>query len=417
MAEQRPDALGRLRDISTILLSWIAIIFTIVVLFQILIPAKKTVDHIESETRVKLEEALDGLIRIEKNIEAITGPERLDTGLVQPVERAALGLERSTANLADALGRLNRSMESVESAMASFKETSDNLSRATSSTLLQEKILDPVHDNLATLNLTLEGLRENTIRFQEVQADVRGALIPALEQATRSADVVSSSARQIARSVEPIAANLAQFTETRNLNSVFSLTEAARFISMPMSRSAIETDRPRVILQIDKLIDDDQQERGFVVSLNRKNINLDEFNSFQRVHIDDLSLIGKRGQLLEEHWNQVCAMSPASCKPEEMLQWSYSIIALRHLVRSGVNITDAGEDVYRRLPELENIEEVITPELVAAFERDPVLKNLKKIIVIRQARAGVKETSLPLSVMRVPLAPINLIRREIPLIP
>ena len=73
--------------------------------------------------------------------------------------------------------------------------------------------------------------------------------------------------------------------------------------------------------------------------------------------------------------------------------------------------------MYRRLPELENIEEVITPELVAAFERDPVLKNLKKIIVIRQARAGVKETSLPLSVMRVPLAPINLIRREIPLIP
>jgi hypothetical protein len=217
----------------------------------------------------------------------------------------------------------------------------------------------------------------------------------------------------LSENFDQIGKNLALFTDPENLNNILSIREAAKYISMPLSRSTAEIERARLIVRIDALLDDDMRKMGYNVKLKRESINLDDFNAFSRVRIDELSLTGESGKMLQERWQtQVEENVKQDFTPADYMRWSYSITALLVLKRAGIDMEEDLKQNLERLPEVNDLGVIIiTPDMLKMFNEDRDFRRLTSHIQIKKIYPEVrgKDISFPLS---IPFIPLNIFLKE-----
>ena len=151
------------------------------------------------------------------------------------------------------------------------------------------------------------------------------------------------------------------------------------------------------------------------MELARKKIVLDDFNAFQRVRIDAISLTGKKGKFLERHWRELASKNPGEkFSPSDYLRWAYCITALQHLSQNQITLTENLQQILMRLPKISNIAEFLTPSMLKTITSDPASKELKKSIAIRKIYPRVRRIDLPLP-LKIPLAPLGMFGKKMPL--
>ena len=412
MDKPRTDITGKVKDISVIILCWVVIAFLFILLQNTLKPAGKVLDRTEKESLGKLDHALEGLIRIEKNIETVTEPAFLEDKFFEPMNDVQGELKEAASHLSETAQKMKGAADRLEQTLHTFQELGENLKTDTDPHTLRGIIYNPMGNALEESAALLKELRETNRQFQVFQERMEGSLT----SADRRMDDITSGFVNLSLQYEELGDRLTRFSDPKNLNTVFSLREAARYISMPLSKSAAEQDRTRLIVQIDGLLDEDMKQRGFNVTLKRKGIELDDFNAFERVRIDAVSLAGKRGSELEKRWRQLSNQNPSSkIEPEDYLRWSYSLEALRHLKKRGINMHEELDEILERFPDTPDIALAMTPEALEAIREDRVLRRVKSHIIIRKLTPTVSGTDLPF-LLNIPLTPIDIIRKEIPII-
>jgi len=226
---------------------------------------------------------------------------------------------------------------------------------------------------------------------------------------------ITTGIQSLTQTYGKVGENLSIFTQPQNLNKVLSLREAAKFISMPLSKSAAEVEHKRLIVRIDRILDEDMLKEGFNVELERKAIVLDDFNAFQRVRIDAISLTGKRGKLLEGRWKKLSAENLRErFAPSDYVRWAYCITALQHLSQNQIQMTEDLEQILVRLPKIANIAGIIDAGMLRTIVDDADSRRLKKRIAIRKIYPRVRKSDLPLP-LKIPLTPFGILSKEIPL--
>jgi hypothetical protein len=410
--EKKNKIMSKIKDLSIIILCWVIIFFITLIIKDTLTPVKKTLKKAETETLSKMNLALDGLIRIEKNIEHITSPEKMKKSFYKPLEEIQDNLKKSTSNLADFSANLSSAAEELEKTFITYKSLGENLKKATRPELLEKKIYGPVEKNFSDLSELIEDLNKSVINFRNLQDE----LSPAISHTSHSLDRITSSVERMSLNYIKVGENLAIFTEPQNLEKVLSLREAARFISMPLSKSAAETDRTRLIIEIDILLDEEMRKEGFNVELKKKSIFLDDFNSFKNVRIDSISLFSEKGKDFNAKLKALSERYPDSgFSSSDYMRWYYSIKALKKLSKNGITMTEDVNLVLERLPKKDNLTDYISPELMKILTKDKKLKRLKNIIVIKKIYPDLKNSDLSLP-LKLPLFPLKFIRDEIPII-
>ena len=407
MAEKyERNLIRRVRDISVIILCWLLIVFLVIFIRNALQPAGRAIERANSLDIGKLNKSLDNLERVTKNLADLTEP----VPIREQINVSATHLANFTDNLTSISARMDQTV-------ASFKGVANNLKAATRPEQIDARLYKPLSRDLRDLADLINELRLTVARLSLFQDQINASLAPTLARISQSADKISSSVLLLSAHYARVGNNLAQFTNPKNLNSILSLREAARQINMPLSKSAAEVERTRQIVQLGMLLDDEMRKEGYNVDLANKNISVDEFNSFQRVRIDVISLIDERGRHLQARWAKLQQDNLKSgYKAEEFMRWSYSITALRRLAKEQISLSEEMEHVMTRLPEIDNIGDTITPAMVDAFRNDPVLKDIKSFIVIHKAYPHVRIIDTPLAMpLKIPLEQLNIIRKEIPL--
>lgn len=401
----KKDFLSIIKDLSVIIVCWVVIIFLFIVIRNMVFPASKVISRADKIDVEKINRSLENIERVTKNLESVSTPGNIKNRLELTAERLA--------QFADGLAS---SSLRLEQSIAAYKNAGDNLAAATKPEHLDARLLEPLQKNLEESQTLIAQLRLATERFSIFQDQISSSWALALSRMNGNADEISSGVQSLLKDYARVSDNLYTFSEPQNLRSVFSLTEAAKQISMPLSKSAAEVERTRLIVRISKLIDDDMRNEGYNVKLANKNIVMDEYNDLVRIRFDSISLIGQRGRQLQERWDQTMAQFPkASYKQQDMMRWAFSIAALKRLAANGISLSDDLEEILTRLPQVDNIADIMTPDMAAVFQNDPVMKKLRNNMAVKKVYPNIRMVDTPLALpLRVSLTPLNIIRNELP---
>ena len=401
----KKDILAIVKDLSVIIVCWCVIIFLFFTIRNTFAPASKVIKRADKIDVEKINRSLENIERVTKNLEAATAPGNIKNRL----ELTAENLVRFADGLASSSLRLEQSI-------AAYEKAGDNLASATNPKQLDARLIEPFHKNLEELQTLIAQLRMTSERFSMFQDQIGASWVSALSRLNENADDISSGVQTLMNNYARIGDNLRAFSEPQNLKSVFSLTEAARQISMPLSKSAAEVERTRLVVRIKKLIDDDMKAEGYNVKLDNKNIVMDDYNILVRIRIDSISLIGQRGRQLQERWNETMTQFPkASYKQQDMMRWAFSIAALKRLAANGISLSEDLEQILTRLPQVDNIADIMTPDMVDVFQSDAVMKKMKTFFAIKKVYPNIRIVDTPLALpFRVSLTPLSIIREELP---
>ena len=415
MEQNNKNNLERAKDISVIILCWVVVIFLCYLIINAIRPTVKTIEKTDRETVVRLNEALDGLIRIENNVEALTHPKFVEEKFFEPMQRLESKLGNSASNMEILTERMVSTTEQMQKTLASYEALGLNLENATRPDVVDKKIYAPLNKNSEALSSLLAELRNTSQGFQSFQNELSMSLIPTVRLMGKNMDEMTSSVSRLSQQYQLIGQNLQVFTKPENLNALFSLPDSARYISMPFSKSAAQTDRNRIILRLDSILDEDLRERGFQVELRKKNIILDDFNSFQKVRIDSVSLTPEKGKSLLENWQQVSRDFPdTEFEISDYMLWHFYMAVLYQIQASGVSVTEDLENIILQIPRTDDVGMLIKPEIIRAMKKHPLLKKIKDHVVVKKVYPEVRSSDLFLP-LKIPLAPIKYIRKETPL--
>ena len=376
MTHSPKSRLGIIKDTSFILLCWVIIAFLYLLVKDTLFPASRVIERTNTESIAKLNNVLDTLIPVEKNLLVFT------------------------ESLIAAAAKLDH-------VIAPFETAGKNLAAITDPDLLNEKVYGPLGENLKQMSTVLKEVQSTTHELKTFQEEMGRTLKPAINDIGKSADTLSAQITALSQNLSRVSENLIVFTEPKNLNRILSVSEAARQIKMPFTKSTAEIDRLNIVESIDALIDQDMLAEGFNVNLEKKDIAIDKFNTLESVRITALSLTGDKGKKYEDYWKKIESQSPGSgFTANDYMQWTYSIRAVKKLIQSKIDVAEEIEQIGIRLPEVDAAAMFLTPEILEKLQGDPVLSQIRNHIIIKKTYPLVRESDLPLP-LKIPLLPFE----------